>query len=573
MVATATRLKQFETTVGGAVIRALTGVPDLQWSGHTLYRGVEPVPLMAAHQVDAYATLGDQRALLDGAGLRMNHSDAALHLRHAPQDGVERLVYELLEQCRCEGLVPAGMDGLRRNLQERFERWTRDFVGSGIAETDLGILILTVATTAWSRLTGHEVEDAVSDLMEATRAGIVADLGADLAGLKRHRKNQQKFIDHALSICRWVGRAVRTAEVATTDTTRPFKSHNGFALRLHFQVDHAAPPAVAQLGENRTWLATGQRYRIFTRTYDQEVDAKTLLRPAQLVEFRAHMDQEIAASGLNVPKLARILSQRLATPHHATWRFQQEAGLIDGRRLAQLVSNPLQQEIFQRELEEPSVECAVTLLLDCSGSMKTHSLNISIIADVLGRALTMAGASTEVLGFSTATWTGGRTLRDWQRAGRPEMPGRLNEQLHLVFKSAVTPWRKARMGIAAVRRLDLYREGIDGEAVAWACQRLLAQPAKRRILMVVSDGCPMDSATHQHNDDYYLDQHLKQTIAYFERSTNITISGLGVGLDLGCFYRRRLAVDLQDGVDEGLFLKIVDLLSKGSSRYNARTSS
>lgn len=569
----ATRIKQFETTVGGAVIRALTGVPDLQWSGHTLYRGVDQIPLMAAHQADAVATLNDQRALLDGAGLRLNHSNSKLHLQHAPQDPVERLVYELLEQCRCESLAPGEMNGLQRNLRERFERWARDFVTSGITETDLGILLFTVAMIVWTRLTGHDVEDSMNDLMEATRAGIVAELGTDLMGLKRYRQDQQRFIDHSLSICRWIGAAVRAIEAENPEPAQRFRSRNGFSLPLHFETRHAPPPTAAQLHENKTWLATGQRYRIFTRAYDQEVDATTVIRPAQLIEFRGQMDMELAASGLNLAKLARILSHQLATPHRATWRFQQEAGLIDGRRLAQLVSNPLKQEIFQRELEEPSVECAVTLLLDCSGSMKTHSQNISIIADVLGRSLSMAGVSTEVLGFSTAAWNGGRTLKDWRSAGCPEMPGRLNEQLHLIFKSAVTPWRKARLGMAALRRLDLYREGIDGEAVAWACQRLLAQPAKRRILMVISDGCPMDSATHQHNDDHYLDQHLKQTIAHYERSANIMIVGLGVGLDLGCFYQRRLAVDLNDGVDEGLLLKIVELLSKKRLRDFARTSS
>lgn len=560
MMTPATTLKQFESTVGGAVIRALTGVPDLQWSGRTLYRGVDPIPLVAPHQTDAHTTLNDQRALLDGMGLRLHHSDHRLHLRFAPQDDIERLVYELLEQCRCESLAPASMTGLRRNLRERFERWSRDFMGSGLTETSLGILLFTVAITVWTRLTGHDVDDAIADLMEATRAGIVADLGRDLAGLKQHREDQGMFIHHSLSICQWVGRAVRTA--TSTGTARPFKSRNGFALRLHFQADHTPPPVVAELGENKTWLATGQRYRIFTRAYDQEVDARALVRAEQLIGFRGDMDSELAALGLNVPRLARMLQRRLAIPHDPTWRFQQEEGLIDGRRLAQLISNSSQQDIFQREIEEPAVECAVTLLLDCSGSMKRHSQPMSIMADILGRALTMAGARTEVLGFSTAAWNGGRALRDWQRAGRPDMPGRLNEQLHLVFKSAATPWRNARMGLAGLRRMDLYREGMDGEAVAWACQRLLAQPAKRRLLLVVSDGCPMDSATHQHNDAYYLDQHLRQTVTHYERSANISISGVGVGLDLGCFYRRRLAVDLQDGLGEDLLLQIVDLLSK-----------
>jgi cobaltochelatase CobT len=553
-------LAQFEHVLGSAVIRALTGNAELQWSGKTLYNGIEPVALTAAHQTDSHETLQDQRALLDGAGLRLRLSDASLHASHLPEDPIERLVFELLEQLRCESLAPEGLQGLRDNLRERFERWARAFVDSGLTETSLGILLLTLSVTAWTRLTGHEINERMADLMEGTRANIVPEIGHDLAGLKRHRRDQSLFIVHALAISRWVGSAANSPQAGTT--AREFKSRNGFSLRLHFQTDSPQPPPVAEIGQNKAWQDSGNRYRIFTTAYDQEAEAPDLVRAAVLAEFRSQMDREIAALGLNVPKLARLLRRRLSILQRDGWSFQQEEGLIDGRRLANLVSNPIDRTIFQCERDNERVDCAVTLLFDCSGSMKAHAQITSILADVLARALTLAGVATEVLGFTTASWTGGRAFKEWQKAGRPVAPGRLNERLHLVFKSATTPWRKARSGVAVLRRLELYREGIDGEAVDWACQRLMGLSAQRRILLVISDGCPMDSATHQTNNDHYLDQHLKQVVMRYERSGSVAIRGLGVGLDLGCFYRHRLAIDLRDGLDEALLLRIVDLISR-----------
>jgi cobaltochelatase CobT len=567
--ATALALAQFEHVLGSTVVRALTGNSELQWSGRTLYKGVDPVPLVAAHQTDSDTTLDDQRALLDGAALRLRLSNAELHSLHAPQEPVERMVYELLEQLRCESLAPEGLRGVRHNLRERFERWARAFLDSGLTETSLGILLFTISLTVWTRLTGHEIDDSMADLMEATRANIVPELGPSLAELKRQRHNQESFIPHALQISQWVSHAVQSAQSESGSGAASFKSRNGFGLRLHFQTESATPPPVAEIGENKTWRDAGSRYRIFTTAYDEETYAASLIRPAVLAGFRGLMDRDIAEFGFNIPKLARMLQHRLSVVQREGWNFQQEEGYIDGRRLAHLVSSPFERDVFQRERDEQRVDCAVGILFDCSGSMKAHSENTSIIADVLGRALSMAGVATEILGFTTASWNGGRALKDWQRSGRPHGPGRLNEQLHLVFKSATTPWRKARLGVAALRRIELYREGIDGEAVEWACQRLLALSAQRRILLVVSDGCPMDSATHQTNDNHYLDQHLKQTVARYERSGSVQICGLGVGLDLGCFYRRRLAIDLRDGLDEGLLMQIADLIAVPPTRYVA----
>jgi cobaltochelatase CobT len=552
-------LTQLET-VCGAMVRSLTGDASLQWTGQTLYKGTQAVPLQAAHQSDVSTEWPDQRALLDGAAMRLRFSDAALHAQHAPSEPVDRLVYELLEQLRTESLVPDDWPGVRHNLEQRFLRWCQAFIDSGLTETTLGILMFSVALTAWSRLTGNEVPELMADLAEGTRADIVPEIGGYLTAMRRNRAQQEAFIPPALALSRWVGQSVRSAQAEVANGSTTARRRNGFALRLHFETPESVPPPMATSGDSRSWHATAQRYRVFTRAYDREAEAATLVRTAQLAEFRAQMDQEVIEAGFNIPRLARLFLRALAVPRRDGWRFAQEEGHIDGSRLAQLVSDPQDKAIFKDELQRPAMECAVAILLDCSGSMKAHARATSVLVDVLGRALDMAGVAVEILGFSTGSWNGGRARKDWQRAGQPEFPGRLNEALHLVFKAGTQPWRRGRLGLAALRRPDLFREGIDGEAVEWACQRLLQLPARRRILMVVSDGCPMDTATHQCNDEHYLDQHLKQVVAAHERSGDVEICGLGVGLDLGLFYRRRLALNLTEHLDDAALQAVAGLL-------------
>ena len=206
------------------------------------------------------------------------------------------------------------------------------------------------------------------------------------------------------------------------------------------------------------------------------------------------------------------------------------------------------------------VDCAVSLLIDCSGSMKRYTEPLAVLVDVLVRALGQAGAQTEVLGFTTSAWNGGRPHRQWLAAGRPAQPGRLNETLQLVFKDAARPWRRARRDIAALLKPDLFREGIDAEAVQWACGRLRAIDTSRRILIVVSDGSPMDTATTLANDPHYLDNHLRDVVAHESRRGDINILGLGVGLDLSPYYPRCVAIDLAQPVDSKMLGDVVALM-------------
>ena len=548
---------------GGAMLRAVTGDVSLQWSGQTLYRGTTPIPQAAAHHSQVPVQQTDQRGMLDSMGLRLHWSDQALFQAHLPQDPVERMVFELLEQLRVESLVPEAWPGARENMRQRFVNWCQAFMDSGLTESSLGILLFTVAITAWSRLTGHEIPERMADLVESTRMSMASPLGRHWDRLRRFRDRQLEFIEPALAVSRWVGMAVRAAQEDAPRGAGGPRRRSSFALPLHFESQSQDGMPVAQSGDSRAWAGTAQSYRVFTREFDREVQAAELIRALQLAQFREQMDEELARSGLQqAGRLARYLQQRLASTQRNGWNFGLEEGHLDGSRLSQLVTDPQQRAIFKDEMQRPVNETAVTILMDCSGSMKTFARPLSLLLDVLGRALEMAGASVEILGFSTQAWNGGRARRRWQRAGQPQFPGRLNERLHIVFKDGAKPWRHARHGIAALRKLDIFREGIDGEAVEWACQRLRAKTAQRRILLVISDGCPMDTATHQANDEHYLDQHLRQVLAAQERLGGVKVCALGVGLDLGVFYRQRLAVDLQHDIDEALLFSVAEMLCK-----------
>lgn len=551
-----------------ATLRALTGDAGLHYRGRRLHRGSRPLPMHAPHlRIDPdHDDFADCRAAADGMALRLLHSDDALHRSLCPSDPIERLLFELLEQLRVETLVPDDMPGMATNLHRRFEAWSRAFYRSGLTEGRLGILLYTVAQICWSRLTTRPVLEETEDYIESTRFCLVSQLGTALAGIRRHRHDQHAFAPYALEIARIVAETIRTETAASADgdeaKATDEEARRGFALLLDFDRDEGEDDGIAAAltGNSKTFEDADQRYGVFTTRYDTEVRVGNLVRKALLHEYRERLDKRIAAQGINLPRLARMLAAILAEPRRDGWLFGQEEGHIDGRRLSQLVSSPTERRLFRQEQHTPAADCLVSFLLDCSGSMKAHIEPVAMMVDILIRALEMVGVHTELLGFTTGAWNGGRAYRDWLGGGRPRHPGRLNEVCHMVFKDADRNWRRARTDIAALFKADLFREGIDGEAVDWACNRMLARGETRRILVVISDGCPADGATGLANDPFYLDNHLKDVVARREQQGAVEILGLGVGLDLSPFYRRCLATDMTQALDNELFFDIVQLI-------------
>lgn len=601
-----------------ATMRALSGRRDLHYRARRVFHGVRPLPRWAPHLQPPLDSTGDFsvfRGAADGIALRLLLSDAALHQRllglaaaDAGEGGdgacdggsskaphpAERMLFEVFEQLRVEALAARtlAMPGLAHNLSRCFEAWSANYHAAGHTATARGLLVYCIVQMVRARLTGEPAIEPDEGLLEATRASLGPALGVPLAGLRRHLHDQAGYAAHAGVIARHVAQMLASADEEEGDGVRlnitdeeEDDEDDARHVAFNFWIE---PPdasfeeraALAASGTSPILQTPGERYRIFTTAYDREAAATALARAAQLQDLRTQLDARIEAARLNLAHVARDLRALLARPAVEGWQGALEEGRIDGARLAQLVASPTERRLFRSERIEPRAgHTLLTLLVDCSGSMREHAPQVAVLADVLARALEMAGVPCEVLGFTTGAWSGGRAARDWQRAGRPRRPGRLNEALHIVFKAAHTPWRRARAGLAALLKADLFREGLDGEAVQWALARQAAwvqeQPPPagamdtggiRRLLLVVSDGSPMDSATHQANDRHYLDHHLRDVVAQAETTAGphpgSRVFGLGVGLDLSPYYARSHVLDLGGGVGMGVFREVMGMLMR-----------
>jgi cobaltochelatase CobT len=569
-----TRHQQRIDDLCAASIRALSDDGDIHFRGRRLYRGDKRLPPFAPHlspipEADDFTSF---RGTADGMALRLRLADANLHKSLQPSEPLPRMLFEMLEQFRVEALAPADMPGMKHNLRHRFEAWSLAFYNSGLTETSKGMLLYTVAQITRSRVTAQPVLDATEDAIEATRMSIVRSLGHGLAGLRRQRNDQAAYAEHALSIAHMVAGmlAAYDQEDLTGESdsdTEPDDKPLNFNLWMDFdEGDSDEGFATASSGSSRLLAESGDGYRIFSSEFDTEVGAATLIRPALLQEYRERLDQRIEQQGLSVARLARDLNAVLALPVRDGWIGDQEEGYIDGRQLSQLITSPSERRLFRVEQYAPVCETAVSFLIDCSGSMREHIEAVAVLVDVLTRALDQIGVVTEVLGFSTNAWNGGRAQRAWMRAGRPAHPGRLNETAHLVFKDSETNWRRARPALGALLKGDLFREGVDGEAVQWAAQRLVQRHEGRRLLLVVSDGSPTDGATALANDANYLDHHLCNVVASLEAQGEVEIYGIGVGLDLSPYYRQNRAFDLSQSVSNAVLREVVAMIRTGPLR-------
>lgn len=570
----ATRHQQRIDDLCAASIRALSGQAGLHFRGRRLYRDDKALPPFAPHlspkpEVDDF---GSFRGAADGMALRLRLADTELHQRLHPAEPMERMLFEMLEQFRVEALVPKDMPGMVHNLRHRFEAWSMAFYNSGLTETAKGMLLYTVAQITRSRVTAQQVVEATEDAIEATRMSIVRSLGHDLAGLRRQRFDQAAYAEHALSITSLVAgmlAAYDMEDVAGADDsdTEADDKPLDFNLWMDFDgEDGDEGLTIASTGSSRTLAGSGGVYRVFTDAFDTETPAATLVRAAVLQEYRERLDRRIEQQGLSVARLVRELNAVLATPVRDGWLHGQEEGYIDGRHLSQLITSPSERRLFRIEQHAPVSNSAVSFLIDCSGSMRQHIESVAILVDVMARALDQIGVTTEVLGFTTNAWNGGRAQKAWLRAGRPPHPGRLNETAHLVFKDSDTPWRRARPAIGALLKSDLFREGVDGEAVSWAAQRLVQRHDGRRLLLVISDGSPTDGATALANDTHYLDHHLCHVVAELQAQAEVEIYGIGVGLDLSPYYRHNRALDLSHSVTQAVLREIVAMLATGPRR-------
>ena len=560
----------------GAIMRSLSGDTHLQIRDWQLFHKSLALNALAPHLNLSYlqAPWAHPRGVLDGVALRLRYSDYELHLSHSPNGLVESLVFEVLEQIRVESICPDGLKGSKQNVENQFIAWMQEFMANGGVEGSIGLLLLSIFSTVWVKLNQRPIPQLMQDVVEATRAGLAEGLGPYLVKLKASRFDQASYAKTSLEITRLISNLI-DAEYQNVPSirTKQKNTSNNF-----LKIEWIQPPTLGSKSEKQQHYSAQDaktslerllgQYKVFNTTYDIEIEAKKSIRPAQLATYQQELSEEITK--LNIPwgKLTRSYEKIFNTKTLKKWQTTQTEGLLDRRYLTRIATAPLDPVLYKHPSKKIEALGNVTLLIDCSGSMKEQRLKIATCVDSLMRILEQAQIQTEVLGYSTSAWQGGRPFKEWRKNGQVPNPGRLNERAHWIFKDFHTPWRKARPGIAALLRPEIYAESIDGEALLWAAQRLQKEVASQTLnkkLILFSDGCPMDRATIEANGEYFLKNHLLQVIEWCEQQNNIELWGCGIGEELRPFFPNRLSWDQeQEDPSESLMNWAKELKTAGN---------
>jgi cobaltochelatase CobT len=310
----------------------------------------------------------------------------------------------------------------------------------------------------------------------------------------------------------------------------------------------------------------GPDYKAFTNKVDEMVLAEELCEPEELERLRAYLDKQLQHMSAIVARLANRLQRRLMAQQNRSWEFDIEEGMLDPARLSRIIIDPQQPLSFKREKDTDFRDTVVTLLLDNSGSMRGRPITVAATcADILARTLERCGVKVEILGFTTRAWKGGQSRESWLQAGKPANPGRLNDLRHIVYKAADAPWRRARRNLGLMMREGLLKENIDGEALDWAHKRLLARTEQRRILMMISDGAPVDDSTLSVNAGNYLEKHLRYIIEEIETRSPVELIAIGIGHDVTRYYRRAVTIVDAEELGGAMTEKLAELFAENAA--------
>jgi len=538
-----------------AVIRALSGTHQATYRRQGVFvdgkRLAVESPYLLADPVNH--ELVRNRGVVDALSMRLLHSDREFHRLHGPDTLIEKLVFDILEQLRCESRSDPRMTGLVMNMNQAFSLWCLEFRAGGHAETEFGLMLFALIHIVRSRVLNIPPDPDVEGLIESVRFELAPHIGSDLAGLKRSSSDQIAYAKHALSIAASILELMKQSGMHSIE--REISTLRDKNLLPPETVDDE------YLDEtdfaDSLYRNTGshdQVYRIFCTDYDQTLVAQNLYRLAQRVKLREQLDKLIAAQSVNVQRLAQRLKILFGTPTRSGWNEGVEDGYIDGRRISQLIANPAYSRIFKQEKQTLQSDAVVVFLIDNSGSMRRQKYEaLTVLIDVLCRALDIAGVKSEILGFSTGGWAGGQSIKAWRNSGSPSNPGRLNDRLHVIYKQAETDWKRARLNIAAMLNPAHFREGLDGEALEWAFMRLIERPESRKCLVFASDGAPMETATCNHNSPSYLDNHLRDVAHAIERSGTVELRGIATAFSLDDYLLNWTPIDFSGTLDTRAF--------------------
>jgi cobaltochelatase CobT len=527
------------------------------------------------------------RGHADSMALRLACHDAAVHRRLAPESQAARAVYDAVEQARVESIGSRRMMGMASNIGAMLEdRYHRGGKYEEITDRADAPLEDAVALMVRERLTGLKPPPAAAKIVDLWRDFVEERAGGDLDSLLKNIEHQRDFargVRELLSSLDMADEANFDSEDDENDdeneSDQEQQPGEGEAEqesqgdRAEVEVtddssddleDGASEAADAPSGEfpdesdeadseeaseasrpppSRANEPRGPDYKSFTSKFDEVVNAEDLCDPDELTRLRAYLDKQLAHLQGVVGRLANRLQRRLLAQQNRSWEFDLEEGMLDPARLTRVVMDPFQPLSFKHEKDMDFRDTVVTLLLDNSGSMRGRPITVAATcADILARTLERCGVKVEILGFTTRAWKGGQAREMWLQNGKPASPGRLNDLRHIIYKSADAPWRRARKNLGLMMREGLLKENIDGEALDWAHKRLLGRPEQRRILMVISDGAPVDDSTLSVNPGNYLERHLRFIIQEIETRSPVELIAIGIGHDVTRYYRRAVTI-------------------------------
>jgi cobaltochelatase CobT len=555
------------------------------------------------------------RGYADAIALRLACHDPGIHRRFMPGGQRARAVFEAVEQARVEALGARRMIGVARNLsamiEDKFHRGKFDEV------TDRADAPIeeAIALMVRERLTGQAPPPAAAKLVDLWRPWIEERAGRDLDRLERFVEDQRQFADavHDLLDALDMGdeRTRDSEEEEEEGESGGREDHSGGegeareaddaeGMRVEeveasadelpdqttevLDAQTAEMPNEAEMGDSQTpsepWRPRHGRndsrdphYRSFVTRFDEVVHAEDLCDPDELARLRSYLDKQLSHLQGVVARLANRLQRRLLAQQNRAWEFDLEEGLLDPARLSRVIVDPLHPLSFKREKETTFRDTVVTLLLDNSGSMRGRPITVAATcADILARTLERCGVKVEILGFTTRAWKGGQSREAWLAAGKPPSPGRLNDLRHIIYKAADAPWRRARKNLGLMMREGLLKENIDGEAIQWAHARLLARPESRRILMVISDGAPVDDSTLSVNAGNYLERHLRWVIEEIENHSPVELIAIGIGHDVTRYYRRAVTIVDAEELGGAMTEKLAELFDEQAPRRKPRSS-
>jgi cobaltochelatase CobT len=599
----------FKRAVAGC-LRALARKPELEVSFAAERPGLMggkarlPEPPRKLTKAEAAIVRGNA----DSIALRIACHDTAVHRRLQPAGQQARAVFEAVEQARVEAIGARRMDGVAMNLTAMLdERFVRGKF-AGITDRADAPIEEALALIVRERLTGLPPPQAAKQLVDLWRPTIEDRAGKDLDRLEDLVEDQRHFGDaiHDLLDALDMGEdrsrdsedeeeegeedkrkqeSGEDGDAAESDDTQRMSMEDS-QVSSEDMPDSAAeavdaptadmaddtemgdaetpgePQRPRQFGANEP---RGPDYRAFTPKFDETIAAEELCEPEELDRLRSYLDKQLSHLQGVVARLANRLQRRLMAQQNRSWEFDLEEGQLDSARLSRVITDPLHPLTFKSEKDTQFRDTVVTLLLDNSGSMRGRPITVAATcADILARTLERCGVKVEILGFTTRAWKGGQAREHWLTAGKPANPGRLNDLRHIIYKSADAPWRRARKNLGLMMREGLLKENIDGEALDWAHKRLLARSEQRKILMMISDGAPVDDSTLSVNPGNYLERHLRWIIEEIETRSPVELIAIGIGHDVTRYYRRAVTIVDAEELGGAMTEKLAELFEESA---------